>query len=200
MKIIIDTTQNFLFLNNPMVSPFFFTISEKYLNFRQLKRKCLGRNKKILADLCLLSGLYPEALVHYGNSAEHLRNVNDYLWIGVALEGACAVSNIMSLGDEILSQPKYKTNRQSRSLIIDQTNIQINVTVDSAFEEQLKNVTVFSDTELISKYSECLSCFKRFNTGPMEMESHFKFIRALICMQVSIIAISVYCIHYNSTL
>ena len=160
----------------------------KFLYFRQLKRKCLGRNKKILADLCLLSGLYPEALVHYGNSAEHLRNVNDYLWIGAALEGACAVSNIMSLGDQILKQPNNKTNRQSRSLTIDQTNIQINVTVDNSFEEQLKNVTVFTNAELISKYSECLSCFKRFNTGPMEMESHFKFIRALIQMQVSIVS------------
>ena len=150
-----------------------------------MKRKCLGRNKKILADLCLLSGLYPEALVHYSNSVEHLRNVNDYLWMGAALEGACAVSNIMSLGDQILRPPSNKLNRQSRSLTIDQTNIQINVPADNAFEEQLKNVTIFNNTELISKYSECLSCFKRFNTGPMEMESHFKFIRALIHMQVS---------------
>ena len=104
--------------------------------------------------------------------------------MGVALEGACAVSNIMSLGDQVLKPSNSKLHGQSRSLTIDQTNIQINVTPDNAFEEQLKNVTILSDAELISKYSECLSCFKRFSTGPLEMESHFKFIRALIYMQV----------------
>ena len=142
----------------------------------------MGRNKKILADLCLLSGLYPEALVHYSNSVEHLRGVNDHLWMGAGLEGACAASNMMVLGDEVLKSPSKP--RYSRGLVIDQTNIKVNVNIDSTTEEQIKNAVALTSNEMISKYSECLSCFKRFHTGPMEMESHFKFIRSLIRMKV----------------
>jgi len=156
----------------------------------------LGRNKKILADLCLLSGLYPEALVHYSNSVEHLRGINDHLWMGAGLEGACAANNMMVLGDEVLKSPSKA--RYSRGLIIDQTNIQVNVNIDSTTEEQIKNVVIFSNNEMISKYSECLSCFKRFHTGPLEMESHFKFIRALIRMKVCRIRKQNYYFLYNS--
>lgn len=153
--------------------------------FRAMKRKCLGRNKKLLADLCLLSGLYQEALMNYTHATDHLRNVNDYLWMGAALEGCCAASNAMLLGDEKLrSKPNVKV--EARGLLIKKTSINVNVTTEDADAEKLKNFGVMSNADVIAKYSECLSCYKRFSTGPMELESHFKFIRALLQMKVQI--------------
>lgn len=153
------------------------------LSFRTMKRKCLGRNKKLLADLCLLSGLYQEALMHYNHATDHLRNINDYLWMGAALEGCCAASNAMMTGEYgMRTRPNSKV--EPRGLLIKKSCINVNVMTEDAEDEKLRSFVVMSSSDVISKYSECLSCYKRFNTGPMELESHFKFIRALLQMKV----------------
>jgi hypothetical protein len=35
----------------------------------------------------LLSGSHKDAIVHYVNAIDNLRSVNDYVWLGGALEG-----------------------------------------------------------------------------------------------------------------
>lgn len=156
----------------------------KFFFHRAMKRKSLGRNRKLLGDFCLLCGLHREALMYYTHSVDHLRGVNDYLWMGAALEGCCAASNALSMGDvEMRSKP---TNRQeSHGLFIKETSVQVNGSSDcNAEEEKLKSFGALPTNELISKYTECLSCYKRFDTGPLLLESHFKFIRALIRVKV----------------
>lgn len=140
---------------------------------RSMKRKCLGRNKKILADLCLLSGLAQEALMHYSNSVEHFRSVNDFLWLGSAFEGICAASNAMMLGDLIIKE-------NTRFLVIQKSNINVNLTSENGEDEKLKSYLANSTEDTIAKYSECLLYYRKFSTGPVEIEAHFKFIRVLL--------------------
>ena len=153
------------------------TLNLIFLFSRFMKRKCLGRNRKILGDLCLLSGFYQEALFNYTNSSEHLRNVGDTLWIGSALEGMCSASVIMYTGDRILGG-------KISGLVIPKSNVNSSLVMDSTEETKLKSMVPLNDSEIIGKYSECLSCMKKFNTGPVELEAHFKFIRILLGMKV----------------
>ena len=141
-----------------------------------MKRKCLGRNRKLLADLCLLSGFYHDALYHYSNSAEHLRSVSDYLWMGAALEGLCATSIIMT---------KIGFPDEKSPLVVQNSNIDNGTQGDLNIEEEkAKHCVPLTDEELINKMSEVLGCYKRFPTGPVQMEAHLKFMKVLISMKV----------------
>lgn len=65
------------------------------LESRANRKRCVGRMTKHLGDLCLQAGLSNEALGYYVNGAEILKTVNDWLWLGGALEGMCAASVVM---------------------------------------------------------------------------------------------------------
>ena len=62
---------------------------------RNNKKRCMGRMTKHLGDLCLQAGLLSESLTYYSNSAEILKSVNDWLWLGAAYEGLCAASALV---------------------------------------------------------------------------------------------------------
>lgn len=59
------------------------------------KKRCVGRMTKHLGDLSLQVGLLPEALGFYHSAVDILRAVNDWLWLGGALEGLCAASALV---------------------------------------------------------------------------------------------------------
>ncbi|VCW70636.1 unnamed protein product, partial [Gulo gulo] len=61
---------------------------------RHYKKRCQGRMRKHVGDLCLQAGMLQDSLVHYHMSVELLRSVNDFLWLGAALEGLCSASVI----------------------------------------------------------------------------------------------------------
>ncbi|MEQ2304832.1 Trafficking protein particle complex subunit 9 [Ameca splendens] len=61
---------------------------------RHFKKRCQGRMRKHVGDLCLQAGMLQDALVHYHMAVELLRGVNDFLWLGAALEGLCSASVI----------------------------------------------------------------------------------------------------------
>lgn len=52
-----------------------------------LKKRSTGRWLKCKGDYSLLSGSHKDAIVHYINAIDNLRSVNDYVWLGGALEG-----------------------------------------------------------------------------------------------------------------
>lgn len=52
------------------------------LFFRHYKKRCQGRTRKHVGDLCLQAGMLQDALVHYHVAVELLRSVNDFLWLG----------------------------------------------------------------------------------------------------------------------
>ena len=49
---------------------------------RHYKKRCQGRLRKHVGDLCLQAGMLQDSLVHYHMSVELLRSVNDFLWLG----------------------------------------------------------------------------------------------------------------------
>eukprot|EP00794_Sanderia_malayensis_P011960 gene11960-13197_t len=141
---------------------------------RTVKRKCLGRNRKLLGDLCLLSGLYQDALYHYNHASENLRMVSDYLWMGAALEGLCATSIIMTkvevpfLSSRLVLPQSSNTNVAKGDLNLD--------------EDRAKIYIPLTDEDIIAKYSEVLGCYRKFKTAHIEMEAHLKFIKILLSM------------------
>lgn len=52
------------------------------LYLRHYKKRCQGRMRKHVGDLCLQAGMLQDALVHYHMAVELLRGVNDFLWLG----------------------------------------------------------------------------------------------------------------------
>lgn len=52
------------------------------LDLRHYKKRCQGRMRKHVGDLCLQAGMLQDALVHYHMAVELLRGVNDFLWLG----------------------------------------------------------------------------------------------------------------------
>ena len=52
------------------------------LLYRHYKKRCQGRMRKHVGDLCLQAGMLQDSLVHYHMSVELLRSVNDFLWLG----------------------------------------------------------------------------------------------------------------------
>lgn len=150
-----------------------------------MKKKCIGRNKKVLGDLSLLAGLYEESVSHYLTAVEHGQSCNDYLWTGSALEGICAASNAISLGNEIIKQ-------NSLSLVIAKSSVNVHTKIEGDSEQGKQSSCVLMIDEMISKYSECLNYYKRSSTiaGPVVLEAHFKFIRVLLKLKVCLVIFS----------
>ncbi len=48
---------------------------------RLYRKRCQGRLRKHLADLCLLAGQAAEALLHYQTALDILRSASDWLWL-----------------------------------------------------------------------------------------------------------------------
>ena len=147
-----------------------------------MKKKFIGRNKKVLGDLSLLAGLYEESVTHYLTAVEHGQSCNDYLWTGSALEGICAASNAISLGNDIIKQ-------NSLSLVIAKSSVNVHTTSESDSEQGKQSGFVLTVDDMISKYSECLNYYRRSSTiaGPVVLEAHFKFIRVLLKLKVCLV-------------
>ncbi|CAJ0569421.1 unnamed protein product, partial [Mesorhabditis spiculigera] len=85
------------------------------------KRKCLGRCKKQQADYTLLAGLPQQALEHYVEAIEMLRQANDLLWLAGALEGwSCAAMAVLFEDDSSLSvahgHQRYRSDEDASRL------------------------------------------------------------------------------------
>ncbi|CAJ0585995.1 unnamed protein product, partial [Mesorhabditis spiculigera] len=84
------------------------------------KRKCLGRCKKQQADYTLLAGLPQQALEHYVEAIEMLRQANDLLWLAGALEGwSCAAMAVLFEDDSSLRSPMHRVATMSPQQIRD---------------------------------------------------------------------------------
>lgn len=134
--------------------------------------------------------MYNEALAYYSIALKTLRNVNDNLWIGSAIEGLVACSIMALLGDSIIDS-------RSNTLTIDKSNISANVPVDnSAAVEEEKRKTFFNVDEMIEKYNEAIQFYRKFNTGLVLLEAHFKLIRILLREKVSYKTSAFSCSYY----
>ncbi|XP_054972955.1 trafficking protein particle complex subunit 9 isoform X4 [Pan paniscus] len=118
---------------------------------RHYKKRCQGRMRKHVGDLCLQAGMLQDSLVHYHMSVELLRSVNDFLWLGGA--------------QEVLIDPGALT-----------TN---GINPDTSTEiGRAKNC--LSPEDIIDKYKEAISYYSKYkNAGVIELEACIKAVRVL---------------------
>lgn len=152
---------------------------------RHYKKRCQGRMRKHVGDLCLQAGMLQDALVHYHMSVELLRSVNDFLWLGAALEGLCSASVIYhypggtggKTGARRIqgnSLPSEAANRHRPGALT--TN---GINPDTSTEiGRAKNC--LSPEDIIDKYKEAISYYSKYkNAGVIELEACVKAVRVL---------------------
>ncbi|XP_048849766.1 trafficking protein particle complex subunit 9 isoform X1 [Brienomyrus brachyistius] len=160
---------------------------------RHYKKRCQGRMRKHVGDLCLQAGMLQDALVHYHMAVELLRSVNDFLWLGAALEGLCSASVIYhypggTAGKSGGRKPSVsqaadagKRHRPgAQEVLIDPGALTTNgISADTSSEiGRAKNC--LSPEDIIEKYKEAISYYGKYkNAGVIELEACVKAVRVL---------------------
>ncbi|XP_066031624.1 trafficking protein particle complex subunit 9 isoform X2 [Chamaea fasciata] len=152
---------------------------------RHYKKRCQGRMRKHVGDLCLQAGMLQDSLVHYHMAVELLRSVNDFLWLGAALEGLCSASVIYhypgGTGGKVGSR-----RAQGGSLSAEAGNrhrpgalTSNGINADTSTEiGRAKNC--LSPEDIIEKYKEAISYYGKYkNAGVIELEACVKAVRVL---------------------
>lgn len=152
---------------------------------RHYKKRCQGRMRKHVGDLCLQAGMLQDSLVHYHMAVELLRSVNDFLWLGAALEGLCSASVIYhypgGTGGKVGSR-----RTQGGSLSAEAGNrhrpgalTSNGINADTSAEiGRAKNC--LSPEDIIEKYKEAISYYGKYkNAGVIELEACVKAVRVL---------------------
>uniref|UniRef100_A0A673ZY66 Trafficking protein particle complex subunit 9 n=1 Tax=Salmo trutta TaxID=8032 RepID=A0A673ZY66_SALTR len=164
---------------------------------RHYKKRCQGRMRKHVGDLCLQAGMLQDALVHYHMAVELLRSVNDFLWLGAALEGLCSASVIFHYpggtagkaagrkpslaqgqGQEADAGKRHRPGAQE--VLIDPGALTANgISADTSSEiGRAKNC--LSPEDIIEKYKEAISYYGKYkNAGVIELEACVKAVRVL---------------------
>uniref|UniRef100_A0A8C6ZYW8 Trafficking protein particle complex subunit 9 n=1 Tax=Nothoprocta perdicaria TaxID=30464 RepID=A0A8C6ZYW8_NOTPE len=152
---------------------------------RHYKKRCQGRMRKHVGDLCLQAGMLQDSLVHYHMAVELLRSVNDFLWLGAALEGLCSASVIYHYPGG--TGGKAGTRRtQGGSLSAEAGNrhrpgalTSNGINADTSAEiGRAKNC--LSPEDIIDKYKEAISYYSKYkNAGVIELEACVKAVRVL---------------------
>nr|XP_027806410.2 trafficking protein particle complex subunit 9 isoform X4 [Marmota flaviventris] len=161
---------------------------------RHYKKRCQGRMRKHVGDLCLQAGMLQDSLVHYHMSVELLRSVNDFLWLGAALEGLCSASVIYhypggtggKAGSRRLqgsSLPAEAANRHrpgAQEVLIDPGALTTNGINPDTSTEIGRAKNCLSPEDIIDKYKEAISYYSKYkNAGVIELEACVKAVRVL---------------------
>ncbi|XP_038541040.1 trafficking protein particle complex subunit 9 isoform X7 [Canis lupus familiaris] len=161
---------------------------------RHYKKRCQGRMRKHVGDLCLQAGMLQDSLVHYHMSVELLRSVNDFLWLGAALEGLCSASVIYhypgGTGGETgarrfqgSSLPAEAANRHrpgAQEVLIDPGALTTNGINPDTSAEIGRAKNCLSPEDIIDKYKEAISYYSKYkNAGVIELEACVKAVRVL---------------------
>ncbi|KAA0710000.1 Trafficking protein particle complex subunit 9 NIK- and IKBKB-binding protein [Triplophysa tibetana] len=160
---------------------------------RHYKKRCQGRMRKHVGDLCLQAGMLQDALVHYHMSVELLRSVNDFLWLGAALEGLCSASVIFhypggTAGKRGARKPGLSSAADAgkrhrpgaQEVLIDPGALSTNgISADTSAEiGRAKNC--LSQEDIIEKYKEAISYYSKYKSaGVIELEACIKAVRVL---------------------
>ncbi|XP_054981496.1 trafficking protein particle complex subunit 9 isoform X3 [Sorex araneus] len=161
---------------------------------RHYKKRCQGRMRKHVGDLCLQAGMLQDALVHYHMAVELLRSVNDFLWLGAALEGLCSASVIYhypggtgrptgtrrSQGGLLPAEAANRHRPGAQEVLIDPGALTTNgINADTSTEiGRAKNC--LGPEDIIDKYKEAISYYSKYkNAGVIELEACVKAVRVL---------------------
>ncbi|XP_029369775.1 trafficking protein particle complex subunit 9 isoform X2 [Echeneis naucrates] len=151
---------------------------------RHYKKRCQGRMRKHVGDLCLQAGMLQDALVHYHMSVELLRGVNDFLWLGAALEGLCSASVIFHYpggtagkapGRKLSMSQAADAGKRHRPGALTANGISADTSTEIG---RAKNC--LSPEDIIEKYKEAISYYGKYkNAGVIELEACVKAVRVL---------------------
>ncbi|XP_036826569.1 trafficking protein particle complex subunit 9 isoform X3 [Oncorhynchus mykiss] len=155
---------------------------------RHYKKCCQGRMRKHVGDLCLQAGMLQDALVHYHMAVELLRSVNDFLWLGAALEGLCSASVIFhypggTAGKASGREPSLArgqgqaadTGKRHRPGALTANGISADTSSEIG---RAKNC--LGPEDIIEKYKESISYYGKYkNAGVIELEACVKAVRVL---------------------
>uniref|UniRef100_A0A8C7P989 Trafficking protein particle complex 9 n=2 Tax=Oncorhynchus mykiss TaxID=8022 RepID=A0A8C7P989_ONCMY len=164
---------------------------------RHYKKCCQGRMRKHVGDLCLQAGMLQDALVHYHMAVELLRSVNDFLWLGAALEGLCSASVIfhypggtagkasgrepsLARGQGQAADTGKRHRPGAQEVLIDPGALTANgISADTSSEiGRAKNC--LGPEDIIEKYKESISYYGKYkNAGVIELEACVKAVRVL---------------------
>ncbi|XP_076437986.1 trafficking protein particle complex subunit 9-like isoform X2 [Babylonia areolata] len=162
---------------------------------KSFKKKCMGRLRKHLGDLCLQAGLPGEAILHYQTSLDLLRSVNDFLWMGACYEGLCSASVVLTKAH---SKPAPALRRnQSFSVKRGTSSPDLKHKTSTGPLRQQGSVGSFANgvdhleqetalhclnpDDIIEKYKEAITNYSKYkNSAMVEMEASLKACRVLI--------------------
>uniref|UniRef100_A0A0C9R0S0 Bru_0 protein n=1 Tax=Fopius arisanus TaxID=64838 RepID=A0A0C9R0S0_9HYME len=146
------------------------------LESRNSRKRCCGRMAKHLGDLCLQAGLYADALNHYTSAAGVLQGVNDWLWLGAAYEGLCAVSSL------ILYPNLRRSLSHQRHTSTQEENSQKTLSFPPSFDEiKVQMNHIVPPNEIPKKYSQAITHYSKYqNASIIETEASFKATRVCI--------------------
>ncbi|KAL2767305.1 trafficking protein particle complex subunit 9 isoform f [Daubentonia madagascariensis] len=161
---------------------------------RHYKKRCQGRMRKHVGDLCLQAGMLQDSLVHYHMSVELLRSVNDFLWLGAALEGLCSASVIChypggtggksgarrSQGSSLPAEAANRHRPGAQEVLIDPGALTTNGINPDTSAEIGRAKNCLSPEDIIDKYKEAISYYSKYkNAGVIELEACVKAVRVL---------------------
>ncbi|XP_034619557.1 trafficking protein particle complex subunit 9 [Trachemys scripta elegans] len=167
---------------------------------RHYKKRCQGRMRKHVGDLCLQAGMLQDSLVHYHMAVELLRSVNDFLWLGAALEGLCSASVIYhypggtggkagarrAQGSSLPAEAGNRHRPGAQEVLIDPGALTSNgINADTSAEiGRAKNC--LGPEDIIDKYKEAISYYSKYkNAGVIELEACVKAVRVLAIQKKS---------------
>ncbi|XP_034524545.1 trafficking protein particle complex subunit 9 isoform X3 [Ailuropoda melanoleuca] len=161
---------------------------------RHYKKRCQGRMRKHVGDLCLQAGMLQDSLVHYHMSVELLRSVNDFLWLGAALEGLCSASVIYHYpggtggksgarrfqGSSLPAEAANRHRPGAQEVLIDPGALTSNGINPDTSAEIGRAKNCLSPEDIIDKYKEAISYYSKYkNAGVIELEACVKAVRVL---------------------
>ncbi|NXY45098.1 TPPC9 protein, partial [Ceuthmochares aereus] len=156
---------------------------------RHYKKRCQGRMRKHVGDLCLQAGMLQDSLVHYHMAVELLRSVNDFLWLGVPFRPKLFYDSVITLGSKylpeggrggVLTDRKAGLFRDHCHELLDCSALTSNgINADTSTEiGRAKNC--LSPEDIIDKYKEAISYYGKYkNAGVIELEACVKAVRVL---------------------
>ncbi|CAG2211007.1 TRAPPC9 [Mytilus edulis] len=162
---------------------------------KSFRKKCQGRLRKHLADLCLQAGISGEAILHYETAIDILKPVNDWLWIGACFEGLCSASVIL-----VYPRVKSQTLRRVESMSVKPGSsmgketknragsLKHNLTTNG-LQELADPVakTALNPADIIDKYRECILNYSKFKLAAViELEACLKACRFLIQQRIKL--------------
>ncbi|KAM9306216.1 trafficking protein particle complex subunit 9 isoform 2-T3 [Pholidichthys leucotaenia] len=151
---------------------------------RHYKKRCQGRMRKHVGDLCLQAGMLQDALVHYHMAVELLRAVNDFLWLGAALEGLCSASVIFHYPGGTAGKTGGRKQSISQSVDAGKRHRPGALTANGISADTSTEIgrakNCLSPEDIIEKYKEAISYYGKYkNAGVIELEACVKAVRVL---------------------